>query len=166
MTSLDPTFVNQLMKGIQQELQLFQQLEQLLAAECSALKQREASSLTELLKLKSSALSQVEAQVRYRLQLFSERGMNSDEASLTSIFDQLPGKQKKLAHQLWKNVNDSIENCHKKNEINARITHKNQQSNADMIEILRGSADKTGLYNPAGKRSSQYSENPRPAATA
>ena len=166
MSSLDPAFVKQLMNGIHQELQLFQQLEQLLSAERSALEQREIQTLTELLKLKESTLSQIEAQVRFRLQLFTERGLSSDEQSLLLTLKQLPQKQQNLALQLWSNVSDILELCHKKNEVNARVTHRTQQNNSNMIEILRGGADKSGLYNTTGKRSNQYSDRTRPAARA
>ena len=166
MSSLDPAFVKQLMNGIHQELQLFQQLEQLLSAERSALEQRDIQTLAKLLKLKESTLSQIEAQVRFRLQLFTERGLSADEKSLLSTLKKLPQKQQNLALQLWGNVTDAIALCHKKNEVNARVTHRTQQNNANMLEILRGGADKAGLYNPTGKRSNQYSERTRPAATA
>ena len=166
MSSPDPTFISSLMNGINQELQLFQQLEQLLTAERSALEQREPATLTDLLKLKESTLSQIEAQVRFRLQLFSEAGLNGDESGLTEIMNQLPTKQRKLALQLWSNVKSSLELCHKENEINARITHRSQKNNDDMIEILRGSPNKNGLYDTDGKRSTQSADRTRPAATA
>ncbi|MBL4584381.1 MAG: flagellar protein FlgN [Pseudomonadales bacterium] len=166
MNAPDPDFIKQLMNGIHQELQLFQQLEQLLSAERSALEQRDVQTLTDLVKLKESALSQVEAQVRFRLQLFTERGMPTDEATLLDTMQQLPTKQKKLALKLWDNVSKSLEACHKSNEINARVTHRSQQKNQDMMAILRGGGEKTGLYSPTGKRSQQHNEPTRPAATA
>jgi len=165
MNTPDLEFIKQLMNGIQQELQLFQRLEQALSAERQALEQRENEPLTKLLKSKESVLSQIESQVRFRLQLLVKHGYNADEQDLLSIFECLQPKQSKLALQLWLRVKDRIEACHKKNEVNARITHRSQIDNSKMIDILRGSANKTGLYNPAGQHNTKYAQQTQPAAT-
>ena len=165
MNTPDMEFIKQLMNGIQQELQLFQQLEQALTAERSALEERANEALSELLKQKESILSQIEAQIRFRLQLMINNDYLADEQVVVAIFDRMQPKQNKLALQLWNNVKNAIEVCHKKNEINARITHRSQIDNTKMIDILRGSTNKTGLYNPAGQQNTKYAQQTRPAAT-
>ena len=165
MNTPDMEFIKQLMNGIQQELQLFQQLEQALTAERAALEQRANEALSELLKQKESILSQIEAQVRFRLQLMIKNDYLADEQVLVAIFDHLQPKQNKLALQLWNNVKSAIEVCHKKNEINARITYRSQIDNTKMIDILRGGSNKTDLYNPAGQQNTKHAQQTRPAAT-
>ena len=143
--------------AIQAESVGYARLIEVLKLERELLTHKAFDQFAELLSLKQKTLSQLDTINQFRISLLNARNLPVSRKGIESLI-QLTLKsedetQVNAMLKTWESVVDAVEESKALNEINAKIAHRAQMTNHQVLNILRGMPDNPGLYNPRGKGS-------------
>jgi flagella synthesis protein FlgN len=132
---LEPNAQEFLSTALNHETQLCHKLFELLAEEQKQLETQNIDKISELLKEKSSVLSQLEQSAERRLALFGIKVIHRHQAQL---FEQQIQNDERLI-PLWNKLKDAMKRCKLQNEINGRIIELSQKSIDRTINLFKQS---------------------------
>ena len=135
---------------IDKDLAGYRQLKELLAEERQLLVKRDFDSFTTLLGSKQTLLAALAQINQHRCKLLLDNHLSLDKAGIDTL---IAAQAEPLASQTqvkWRRVNELIDQCVRRNDINARIAHRAQTTTHQILNILRGESSGFELYGKNG----------------
>lgn len=131
---------------INQWLQDYQQLKEIITSEQQALEKRDFEGLTHTIEKKNRI---VEIINQHKIPtLIDENGVSIN----TRVELKAYCMSNKLLKKAWTNLIQLIENCRFKNEVSARLIDLLSQSCTRTFNLLKGFDPDNNIYNAAGNR--------------
>lgn len=153
--------LTQLQQLITDDIQHYQLLQQILMQEQEALKLCQAEPIKELLKRKTTLLTQAQQNANLRSKIMTGMQFEANESGFTRLLSCLTDQ--KQANQLredWNLLQGLLKECQTHNSVNGKILQRTQQTVKRFLGIYRGQEQSgASLYNRSGNlsnRASQY----------
>ena len=143
--NIDP---KQLQQMISNDITACESLLALLDEEQSALKERNADRLAEIINEKTPHLELLEKNANTRNQ-WAAHHQNSASIWAENISSQF-GED---IRRSWERFKTLMQNCKVKNEVNGKMIARNQKIFGRLLDILRGQNTSNNLYNQTGNAS-------------
>ena len=152
---------NKLVQLLQQEVECTRNLMQSLQIENEALSQHQTSTLEEVIQDKQESIKQLELISHRRVSLL--KSLSTQDAANDSYFDRGDYPVNKNDTQLvslWKELMLLAEQCQKQNRINGSIVELGYQQSTYALDILRGTPNKSDVYDNTGQTTKDNPSNP------
>ena len=153
MTSVSPNKAQQLLKAIEQDQKLAEQLKAILREEKISLELRQYASYQALLQKKAQHLMDLELADANRRQALEEMGFNSDKNGFESFLEFVPDSLKTRFINAWQGLADQMNACNRINKINGKILAHAQMSLDRLMHMVKGPQTQVSVYQSNGKRS-------------
>ncbi len=119
----------------------------LLEKEQSALSDKDADLLAEIIEQKTQPLSQLEASAKQRIHWSIEAEGETPSEKWQAMLRDLSHEKIK---ENWETLKKLTQDCRERNEVNGKILARQQQVYGRLLELLRGQTQAPNLYNAAG----------------
>lgn len=122
----------------------------LLQQERIALRDRNVEQMTKLLTLKTDLLANLAQNRQQRSDLLIREGFSVDAEGIQSFFNAQQTERAHHYHECWSQLEKQLDQCNSMNEINAKISHRSQQTTKHILGILTGNGQHLELYSAKG----------------
>ncbi|MGB3623396.1 flagellar protein FlgN [Ketobacter sp. MCCC 1A13808] len=150
---VSPQAAQQLLKVIEHDCQLAQQLKTVLQEEKTLLERRQYNAHSELVKQKTRSLIQLEEADQQRRQIMSEMGFSADKAGFDLFLKQVPASWQQRFSQNWDTLSDTMNTCGRLNKVNGKILAHAQNSMERLMTIIKGTVNQVAIYQANGRKS-------------
>jgi flagella synthesis protein FlgN len=154
-TSIDSaTLEASLVKTLEHEHRILDQLTGLLQQEHQAILDRDTETLGSIMDKKLPLLSQLEQFDQQRQSIYQSL---TQQVYTNELFSQFISTQpSETLQSLWQAIKIKLPECKTQNEVNGRMISIRQQNTEQILQILTGRpANKTQTYSHLGKTSQQ-----------
>ncbi len=149
-----PSQRSRLLWLLNEEIREMEALARLLEKESHLLLSTRVAELEQLLEAKSLHVSELAALDSHREALFRELGIGGNrEQSSHALATLFPADG---LDDLWQRLTTLAEECRRLNRINGATMEMGQAHLSQALEILRGGASQTTLYNPEGEKTREH----------
>lgn len=149
MTATLPTS-DAIRKHILSDIQTCQNLIRLLQEENSALNSRNFDNLEEILERKNIQLNLLDNSVNTRMEWIKLAPDNQNNDT-RAIWDKMLSDINRIEiSEAWITLQNLIDQCRQKNEVNGKIVIRNQAIFSKLLKVLRGQNGPTTLYTAKG----------------
>lgn len=127
-----------------------QQLTALLKQEGTLLEARDGETLQSIIAQKQQLITLLAQNGISRQQILQQNQRELSPESWRNLLQQLDLQFHHGFSDQWKAVEDQLRECKKQNEANGKIIKRTQVSVGQLLDIMRGKAGQTKLYNQKG----------------
>ena len=141
-------------KLLQQELATSEQLKQLLAAERTAITERDIPAFEEILEKKRSVLEQFAHYEQERMLLLESHGIEHGPGSMDDCIKMYPADS--MLAGLWQQLLVTAAECREQNRQNHLLVELCSAHTRKALCVLRGEAMEQNVYGPDGDTSDPH----------
>lgn len=156
--SVSPQAAQQLLKALEHDQQLAQQLKTLLQQEKSSLEKRQYDAYQLLLKQKTQYLMELEQADSVRRNALSTMGFSTDKSGFDAFIQQVPKTWQTRFQRSWESLSDLMNTCARLNKINGKILAHAQTSLDRLMGLIRGNTHQVSVYQANGRRTTNNAQ--------